>query len=189
MDKKQLLNLSCYYNLIRLLIKIWIRGDRLLYFYFGSIFLFIVCFYTNNSLLYTVFLSLSSIYLALLYTKDKSIHTFYKVFNISTLQLHIAKLISIYFLSLILLCIASQLFNKTDTILQIFSAHFLSFYALLLAFNLSNIIKLLLYIFSSLIIGFLLIVLPFYIAFTLIFIIISIFLVIKIKTHTNKFIQ
>lgn len=186
MDKKQLIDISRYLGLLRLLIKIWIREDRLLYFYFGSIFLFITSFYTNNILLCTVFFSLSCIYLAHLYTKDKSLSIFYKVFNISALQIHIAKVFPIYCLSLVLLFITIRLYNRMDTILQIVSAHFLSFYALLLAFNRPNFIKLLFYIFCSLSIAVLLLVLPFYIVFAFLFITISILLAIMIKNFINK---
>ncbi len=133
------------YSLIYLQFKLWSRGDRLLYFYLGCVSGFIFFYLYSIEFLWITALALSNIYLVLLYTYDKALHTFYNVLHIDEFKLHLAKVIGVYLLSLIEIIFLMVLVKKDNYTIDLI-AHFLTFFTALLLFRFPNWLKILTFI-------------------------------------------
>ncbi len=127
--------------LMRLHLKLWTKGDKMLYFYLISVFTFIIFYILSYELLWKIFITLSNIYLVILYNRDRGLTTFYKILNIDSFKLHMTKVFIIYALSLLQLVLIT-LMSKEKSIPLIFITHFLTFYTTLLFCNFPNWIKL-----------------------------------------------
>ena len=121
-------------SLIKLQIKLSLKGDRLLLFYFSCLTSFIISFYFNCFLWSILSLILSNIYLTMYYRVDSKLSVFYKIHNIKGFDQHISKIIIIYFLSLIQLGLFTYFEIIADLPLQFF-IHFISFYTMLLLYK------------------------------------------------------
>lgn len=149
------------FSLIKLQLKLWTKGDKMLYFYLISLIAFITFYILSYELLWKIFITLSNIYLAILYNRDSALTTFYRILNINFFKIHAAKISIIYLLSLLQL-ITFILLNKEGSLPIIFITHFLTFYTALLFYNFPNWVKLLCFMFTFLATSILLSITPLY---------------------------
>lgn len=150
------------FTLIRLQLRLWTKGDRMLYFYLISLFTFITFYILSYELLWKIFITLSNIYLVILYNRDMGLTTFYKILNIDSFKLHAAKAFIIYGLSLLQLLLFT-LINNEGSLPITFITHFLTFYTTLLFYNFPNWIKLLCFTITFLAISIFLSIAPLYV--------------------------
>lgn len=129
--------MSSYLTLLKLNVMLMCRGDRMLYLYFVSLIAYVAFRLNSFELVSQVFLTISNVYLALLYGHDRQMKVFYHVLSVSEFKIHSAKLFLIYFLSLIELFVVIVLSPKIDYA-QLFVEHFLTFYAAMLFYNFPN---------------------------------------------------
>ena len=137
---------SNIFNLIKLQLKLWSKGDRMLFFYIGCLALIVIFYLLSYTFFWQILIVLSNIYLAILYIKDGNLAVFYRIVNVSLFEIHLAKVISIYCLSLlqlpIFILLNEEKINPTKII-----AHFLAFYTILLFYNFPNWVKSLSFLF------------------------------------------
>ena len=89
-------------DVIRLQIKLWLSGERILYFFLASLVGFLCLKYFNN-IFTKLFFGLCCIYLVMLYRADMKLRDnyFFKILGITEYVLHISKTILLCFFSLI----------------------------------------------------------------------------------------
>lgn len=175
-----MLNRDRYFLVLKLLIEVWTRGDRLFYFYLGSVVILAVSFYIDVSMLTNIFFPVSNIYLFLLYTKDKELINFYRIFNISNLESHLSKLLLVYGLSLLQVAVM-YLSGEIIDMLTFFPLHFLSFYSLVLFYSCSDFYKILLFLTNSFFLLILFNLFPMYVMFPLVFLLVTLLFMVRIK--------
>lgn len=173
------------FNLISLQLKLWTRGDGILYFYIGCLVAFIIIYLLSFELISQIVLFLGNIYLAILYNRDKELSIFYNILNINSFSSHLAKIIGIYALSLVEIIIL-LLLNSDDNYLLVFTTHFLAFYTGLLFFNFPSWLKMLSFLLSFLIISVVLSITHFYLSAIIILILDTVILKIIINEFRSQ---
>lgn len=173
------------FALMRLQLKLWTKGDKMLYFYLISLIAFVTFYILSYELLWKIFISLSNIYLVILYNHDKRLATFYRIVNIDSFKLHATKIGIIYGLSLLQLGILI-LINKEKYQSIVFLAHFLTFYTAVLFYNFPNWIKLLGFMVTFLAISIFLSIMPLYVTALVILAIDTLILKLLIDGHLLK---
>ncbi len=117
----------------------------MIYFYLACLIGFIIFYSLSVEFMWVICITLSSVYLIILYNSDKDLHSFYRVLNIGNFRLHLAKVIIIYILSLLEIITVAVMVETRFRGIEILS-HFLAFYAAILFFKFPDWLKLLSFI-------------------------------------------
>lgn len=123
----------------RFLLKLMSVKKGILYFYFLSIFLAIISYLTEDEYIFITLLTLSSIYLFLLYECDSHVYIFYKVHFVDLILIHISKTIIIYLASLLQLGFYFIIIQ--DISAEAFLIHFSSFCIFAMIITSNSLIK------------------------------------------------
>jgi len=168
------------FSVIKLQIKLLTKRDRLLYFYIFSLVAFTTFKILSIDLLWQAFLTISNVYLVIMYGCDATLATFYKVLGIGDFKIHASKVIIIYFLSLLELIALSTFHPELSGPLP-FISHFLSLYALLIFFSYPAWAKLLVFIAINVLVPVALATTPLYLSSISIFVMITLLLTYRIN--------
>lgn len=161
------------------------KGDRLLYFYLISLTASLAFYLSSLDFLWQVFITISNVYLIIIYGHDRALHTFYRILNIGEFSIHASKVVIIYGLSALQL-IALAFMNAESKSVIMFVTHFLSFYAILIFFDKPGWVKLLLFVTIFVGISILLSATPLFVSFISIFVLVTILLRNRINGQISR---